>query len=278
MSISSVGGATSAGASQYLAELLSRLNTSSSTTSTSTTTSSTASSADCSNAATGAQAPTLSDQVIGALVMMQLQGSTPSSSSSGSGDPIAQAFSGLDTNGDGTISQSELESAIENAGGTADQADTVFSALGGTSSSGISQDAFKQAAMAGRPEGHHGHHHGDHGGPPPDAASASASGIFSSIDSNQDGSISSNELSTALSNSTAASASSSSSSDMFNAMDSNGDGVVSQNELSSYLDSLQKQTETDQAKLASFMQMATQSYGSALNLFSQNSGTQSAVT
>jgi Ca2+-binding EF-hand superfamily protein len=264
------------GASRYLAELLSRLKTgtASETSATGCPASSATQQADGSGAAKGAQAPTLSDQVIGALVMMQLQGSTPPSSSSTQSDPFSQAFSSLDTDSDGTISQSELESAIQNAGGTADEADTVFSALGGTDTSGISEDTFKQAALAGGPPPG-GPHGGPNGGPPPGpppggSVSDAASGIFATLDSNQDGSVSTDELNSALSANSGTS-SGSSSSTIFSAMDTNGDGTVSQDELTTYLGDLQKQSQSDQATLNGFLQLATQSYDSALKLFSSSS-------
>jgi len=301
MSISSLGGAGS-GISQLMASLLSRLRESGDASS-SATTSSTSSSTDdsdqaaTSNALTGSTEGTLSDQVIGALVMMQMQNDAqPSSSSSGqdSTNPISQAFSSLDTDGDGTISQSELETAIENAGGTAADADTVFSALGGTSTSGISESAFTQAAQAGAPPpppdggpggpgGAKGHHHHHHNGQASGSASDEAAQIFSSLQTNQDGTVSDDVLASALglttstdtSSSTTTSSSNStdnsSTSDLLSAIDTNGDGSVSQSELTSYLENLQQQSQGDQSTLGAFWQLANQSYNTNLGLFSTNS-------
>ena len=300
MSISSLGGAGS-GISQLMASLLSRLKESgdaSSNTATSSASSSTDGSGQTatSNALTGSTEGSLSDQVIGVLVMMQMQnGAQPSSSSSGQdgANPISQAFSSLDTDGDGTISQSELESAIENAGGTAQDADTVFSALGGTSSSGISESAFTQAAQAGGPPpppdggpggsgGTKGHHHHHHNSQASGTASDEAAQILSSLQTNQDGTVSDDTLASALglttstdtSSSTATSSSNStndsSAIDLLSAIDTNGDGSVSQNELTSYLENLQKQSQSDQSTLGAFLQLASQSYNSNLSLFSKN--------
>jgi Ca2+-binding EF-hand superfamily protein len=294
MSIGSVGSSPGSGASQYLAELLSRLkassttstDASSSTTSTTSSSSSDSSQTDTSNAATGASAPTLSDQVISALVMMQAQNGGPPAAGSAPSDPLSQAFTSLDTNGDGTLSQSELETAIQNAGGTADEADTVFSALGGTASSGITEGSFAQAAQQagpppggpGGPQGAH-HHHGHHHAQSQDA-SASADSIFSAMDTNGDGSVSTDELTAALQGTTGssgtASGSATSSSDIFASIDSNGDGSISATELQTYISNLQQQSQSDQSQLAGFMQMATQAYGNAASMFSSQ-GAQAAM-
>jgi Ca2+-binding EF-hand superfamily protein len=120
-------------------------------------------------------------------------------------NPISQAFSSLDTNSDGTLSQSELETAIENAGGTASEADAVYSALGGTSTNGISESSFAKAAQAGGPPpppdggtgGHYHHHYGDNSSSS-QSASNEAAQIFSSLGISQNGSISEGELASAL--------------------------------------------------------------------------------
>jgi Ca2+-binding EF-hand superfamily protein len=285
MSISSVGTASGAGnLSQILASTLSRIKsaTSADSPAASTSASATTDSPQASNALTGTDTTTLSDQVIGVLVMMQAQSSDPSQTAATSGsDPVTQAFTSLDSNGDGSISQSELESAITNAGGTSDQADSVYAALGGTDQTGISQDQFATAAQAGAPPpggpgGAHGHHH-HHSG-----SSESASSIFNALDTNQDGSVSSDELSAALDGSTGTTTSTSStstdgSSDAFSTIDSNGDGSVSQTELTRYLDNMQKQASSDQTTLSAFQQIANQSYNTSLGLMASSAGTQMAT-
>jgi Ca2+-binding EF-hand superfamily protein len=288
MSITSIGGAGS-GISQIMASLLSRVQQSESAASPTAPTVSDVST-DTSNAATGASEPTLSDQVISALVAMQMQNgdaassSSSSSTSSSQSDPVSQAFAGLDTNGDGSISQSELESAIENAGGTAGEADSVYAALGGTSDTGISQDSFSQAAQAGAPGGPppggpggpggaHGHHHHHHGGSAP-SASDEAGQVLSSLQTNADGSVSDDTLASALGGSTDGSTSSSGASSAVSSIDSNGDGSVSQTELANYLQSLQQQSQGDNTTLASFLQLASQSYNTALSGYGAAAGTQ----
>ena len=298
MSISSVGSSPGAGANQYLSQLLSRLKSTSASSATTDTGASCApagaSQADTSSAAaTGASSPTLSDQVIGALMMVQLQGTAAPSpdSSAASSDPFAQAFSKIDTDGDGAISQSELETAVQNAGGTADEADTVYSALGGSSSTGISEDSFAQAAQAGGPPpggpppgGAHGHHH-HHGSGASASASDTAAQAFSSLDTNQDGSVSPDELAAAFGSSTTSGASAatasngsdSTSTSLFAAIDGNGDGAVSQNELATYLGNLQQQIQSGQSQMGAFLQLANQSYGAAQGLLSSASGSTTAM-
>ena len=199
--------------------------------------------------------------------MMQAQNGAATStagSTSQASNPINQAFASLDTNGDGTISQSEMENAIENAGGTAAEADQVYTALGGTSSAGISQSAFQSAAQSGMSslnqmaglQGADHHHHHHHGGGT--SASQDADQIFAAMDTNGDGSISPDELSTALGSTTAGSgtATSSNANSLFASIDTNGDGSISQSELSNYLNTLQTQMQNDQSTLSSFRHLA----------------------
>lgn len=63
-----------------------------------------------------------------------------------------QLFAKLDTNGDGTISQSELEAAVTAAGGSNATADALFAKLDGNGDGSISTSEFAAAAP--------GHHHG----------------------------------------------------------------------------------------------------------------------
>lgn len=259
MSISSIGGAGS-DLSQIMASLLSRIQQSEDATSTdssSTETFTTSSETDSSATLTGSSTASLSDQIVGLLVMSQMSGSDPSSSTASdqSGtDPISQAFSSMDADGDGTLSQSEMETAITDAGGTAEQADAVYSALGGTSDTGISESAFTEAAMDGMPP------------PPPGGmpGSMSTEDTSSSDDDDDD-----------------------TSSDSTSAIDTNGDGAISQSELTEYLEKLQSQNQSDEnqsdenqsakSTLDSLVKLASQSYGNAVSLFAQNSTSQLAT-
>jgi hypothetical protein len=264
----------------------------SNTTSTAGTASTTAGTAtDTSNAATGATAPTLSDQLVAMLVMMQMQSSdgqtspsqtstgqpatdpaanNPSASATGAcaTGPISQAFSALDTNGDGTISQSELESAVKNAGGTAAEADGVYSALGGTANAGISESSFAAAAQAGAPPeggpagagGHHHHHH--HAG----SASDGTSQLLSALDPSQ-GSASTDAWSAATSGTIGSTSS--------GATGSNGSGSLSQDELTTA--SPPPVTQSGQTVQSAFLQLANQSYAASLGIFASTSSAQLAT-
>ena len=298
MSISSVGGA-SGGLSQMLATMLSRLQqsqatqtTASASDGTTTTTSDASTTTTTSNALTGTDTSRLSDQIVGMLVMMQggqpqsepSSGATDTTDTADTTDPFQKAFSSMDANGDGTISQSELESVVTSAGGTAAQADTVYTALGSSSSTGISESQLASAAQAGGPPpggpppggpgGAHRHHHGDSSS---SSEADQASQIFSALDTNGDGTVSASELSASLgSTSDATSTTASKSGSIFSTMDSDGDGSVSKNELTSYVQSLQQQSQDAQKTLSTFSALVSQSYNSALGLMS--SGTTSQAT
>jgi Ca2+-binding EF-hand superfamily protein len=283
-----------------MASLLSRIQQSNDTTSTkssSTETFKTSSGTDSSNTLTGSSSASLSDQIVGLLVMSQMSGSDTSSgatsgqSNSQSGqsgtDPISQAFSSLDADGDGNLSQSEMEKAITNAGGTTQQADAVYSALGGTSDTGISKTAFTDAAKGGMPPPPMGGPGGQGG---PKSASDITNDIFSSLQTNQDGAVSDNAFASALSSASGGSSSTdstSSASKTASAIDSNGDGSISKSELTSYLESMQPdnqsaqnqstQNQSDNSTLDSLFKLASQSYSNAVSLFAQDSTSQVAA-
>jgi hypothetical protein len=85
--------------------------------------------------------------------------STASASTSTMANPLQQLFSSIDSNGDGSISQGEMESYIGQLGGTQAQADTLYSALGGTSATGISAQQLAQDSAPAHGGHHHHHHH-----------------------------------------------------------------------------------------------------------------------
>lgn len=292
MSISSMGGTSAgSGTNPLLAAMLARLQQaeqaqqSASASGLTSATSAPPASDGCAATNASGDLTALSDQVVGMLVMMQGQGqgqdgstaSAQGASAASPADPVQQAFAGIDTDGDGAISQSEMESFIENQGGTAGQADALYQGLGGSGSTGISQTNFASAAQAGGTDGttgaHGHHHHHHHGGS--ETSVMDPNQLFSAIDSNDDGGISSSELSSALTPaataaSPSASSSSTSSNDLFSAIDSDGSGTISQNELSTYLTSLQQQMQSDQGTLSAFATLANQSYNAGLSLFAAN--------
>jgi Ca2+-binding EF-hand superfamily protein len=113
------------------------------------------------NALTGSTQAQLSGDILNTLI--QMQGGSPASGTSGS-DPVQSLFSAMDTDGDGSVSQTEMENYLESSGATQGQADAVYSALNPDgSASGISESQMAGAAQSSAPtggaSGHHHHHH-----------------------------------------------------------------------------------------------------------------------
>jgi Ca2+-binding EF-hand superfamily protein len=304
MSISGVGAYGSASLDQIL-RMLSRLDNTSGTTSTTSSNSSTTNSGSisaapestASSALTGTSQSSLSDQIMALLVQLQQQSTADGTQATNSNastatqttaanDPIQQLFSAMDLNGDGVVSQAEMESYIEGKGGTQAQADALFSALnqnagGQNGSPGISEQQLAADVSQAQHFGHHHHHH--HGGPDSGQASASsssdiASQIFSALDTNQDGKVSAAELSAAFKTSNSTNGNGTSSTDpssLFAQIDSNGDGSVTSDELGNFLTSLAKQALSDVSTLGAFAQLATQSYDASANLMNKADAGQS---
>jgi Ca2+-binding EF-hand superfamily protein len=144
--------------------------------------------------------------------------------SSSSADALSQAFASIDTNGDGQVSADELTNALD------------------------AQNASK-SAQAGGPQGAHHHHHAHGSGGPPSSTDL-ASQLLGSADTDGDGELSLSEMEAALGLSststtgsasastaatTAATATADANSILTSAMtkwDANGDGKLSVSELS----------------------------------------------
>ena len=146
--------------------------------------------------------PQLSEQTLLALVALQAQngGSAASGGSTASSDPVQKLFSAMDSDGDGTVSQSEMESYIEKQGGTQGQADSLFSAINQTNSatsgsSGISESQMASAVSQAQQvqQAHHHHHHKS--GRANEQADNTASALLQALDGNDDGSVSEDEFS-----------------------------------------------------------------------------------
>jgi Ca2+-binding EF-hand superfamily protein len=143
-----------------------------------------------------------------ALMALQAQsgaaaGDTSASSSSQgrAADPVQQLFSAMDSDGDGEVSQSEMEAYIEKQGGTQAQADSLFSALdqsnaasGGSSGIGESQMASAVSQSQQAHGAHHHHHHHKSVGTN-DQADNVANTLLQAMDSDDDGSVSEDEFS-----------------------------------------------------------------------------------
>jgi Ca2+-binding EF-hand superfamily protein len=306
MSLLSVGASGLGNPSQILARMLSQLdstqatNADASTKAASNTTSTNfaAPEPDASTALTGTDQSRLSDQILALLVQLQQQTqadgsqttSANNSSAPGSGStagaPVHALFSAMDSNGDGTVTQSEMETYIQQQGGTQSQADKLFTALTQNGSSGISENQLASDVAQGQKAHHHHHHHQSAEAPPSSSGGTSstdlASQIFAGLDSNQDGTLSAAELTSAGLGTTdptlSAASSGTPSSNAPNSLaslDSNGDGTVSANEFASFFSSLELQIQSDTATMANLLQ-ASQAYGSAAGGSSPPSVIQSA--
>ena len=201
----------------------------------------------------------LSDGVQSQLIGFQAQG-WPGASSPG-GQLAQDLFSQIDANGDGSISQSELEQAVTSAGGTTQAADALYAQLDPNGTGSVSEQQFAQGLFQSLP---HGHHHHGFGSPPASAtdtgSTAGSSGssaddaltalfqadsggagnsptqiaqnIFSSIDTNGDGSITQTELEQAV---TAAGGTTAGADALYAQLDPNNTGSVSQQQFVSTL-------------------------------------------
>lgn len=147
--------------------------------------------------------PQLSEQTLLALVALQAQNGGSAASSGGStasSDPVQKLFSAMDSDGNGTVSQSEMESYIEKQGGTQGQADSLFSAINQTNSatsgsSGISESQMASAVSQAQQvqQAHHHHHHKSGGAN--EQADNTANALLQALDGNDDGSVSEDEFS-----------------------------------------------------------------------------------
>lgn len=293
MSINGVGAYGSGDLSQFLTKMLSRLDSTKSTTSSTSSSSGTASTGSVSATSEGAASPALtgtsqsalSDQIMALLVQLQQQ-STAGGAQAGTAqttsanDPTQQLFSAMDANGDGTVSQAEMESYIGAKGGTQAEADTLYSALNQTAggqngSAGISEQQFAANISQAQPPRHHHHHH--HGGPEGGAAGSNSPSditaqIFGALDTDKDGKVSGDEFSAAFDTGNSASGKSASSSDpsaLFSQIDGNTDGSVTTGELGNFVDSLAKQAQSDFNTLGMFGQLAAQSYDTSADLLNK---------
>jgi len=107
---------------------------------------------------TGSGTSPLSQTVLAALI--DAQGQQPSGTG-GPADPHSfgrKLFDNIDTDGNGQISQPELESAFTSSGSTTAQADASFSKLDKNGNGSLSNGELSAGIHA-----HHGHHH--HGAP-----------------------------------------------------------------------------------------------------------------
>ena len=157
--------------------------------------------------ATGPSKAQVSSEILALLVKLQQQtGSSAASTSTSistlsastsiatSSDPLSQLMAAMDTDGDGEISQTEMESYVQTKlGGTTAQADALFAGLnnGGTGNLTATQLQNDLQQANGGVHGHHGHHH-HHGA----SADQVGNDLVKAMDSDGDGSVSQSEFET----------------------------------------------------------------------------------
>ena len=136
-------------------------------------------------------------------------------------------FAALDSDGDGGLSTDEISTAISNA----------------------ASDSASTQAMRGPPPG-----------PPPSGGAGGSSGVFESLDANQDGVVSTEELVAA--NGSDSTDASSAASDLIKAADQDGDGSLSGGEFYAMLDQGKDTTSsTDAPRFDSAIQSHCSSVG-----------------
>ena len=211
--------------------------------------------------------PGFSDQMQAQMIGYQAQGWPGASSAQGGGQLAQNLFSQIDSNGDGSISQSELEQAVTTAGGTKAGADALFAKLDPNGTGSVSEQQFAQglanlsqsSLTQAAPHAHHHHHHGGGGGGAGATSATDSSGaddaltslfnadgggaansptqiaqnIFSQIDTSGTGAITQSQLEQAV---TAAGGSTSGADALYAKLDPNGTGSVTQQQ---FIDALQ---------------------------------------
>lgn len=164
-------------------------------------------------------------------------GSSPALSN---GNPVKALFAGIGSNGNGSISQSELEKFIEARGGTQSQATALYAQLDPSGSGSVSE-----ATLAADMKGAHGHFHhhlrmGADGGNilamlASQSASQLASNMVSAMDSNKDGVVSQSELTSFVTQSGGTTAQANS---LFSALDTGGASALTTSDFQRFLNNL----------------------------------------
>jgi Ca2+-binding EF-hand superfamily protein len=193
--------------------------------------------------------PPFSPEMGAQLIAAQSQQTSGALGGSSTGSLAQTLFSQIDTNGDGSISKSELEKAVTSAGGSTQAADALFSKLDPNNTGSVSEQQFS-AALSQASASHGGHHHhraeGANDGSSAQDALASllkgtggsgspaqiAQNLFSQIDTNGDGSISKTELEAAV---TSAGGTTQGADSLYAQLDPNNTGSVTAQSFAQYL-------------------------------------------
>jgi Ca2+-binding EF-hand superfamily protein len=227
-----------------------------------------------------------SDQVQAQLIGYQAQG-WPGASSTAPGGQLAHSlFAQIDTNGDGSISKSELEQAVTKAGGSKEAADALYAKLDPNGTGSVSEQQLAQTLFGALP--HHHHHHGGAGATgATDATGATgatdpsatdaltslfnadgggagnspvqvAQNIFTQIDANGDGAITQGELEQAV---TAAGGDKAGADALYAKLDPNGTGSVSEQQFTDALQPPSPSGNTAQDALLALLDQISQGSG-----------------
>jgi Ca2+-binding EF-hand superfamily protein len=181
-----------------------------------------------------------------------------------SANVAAKIIGVADTNGDGSLSLSEIEAALgadttsgaaasgSHATSGADALGQAFSSIDANGDGQISAGELTNALDAQKAAhgAHHGHHHGRNASELAASSSELASQAISSADTDGDGQLSLAEIQKALGTSAAAGAADALTS-AIGALDSNADGLLSPAELSAGIDAFRAAHHRSQAEAAS---------------------------
>src|SRR5215469_10500907 len=167
----------------------------------------------------------------GALAVL-IQAPTGNAPASAASQAAQQLFSQIDTNGDGSISQSELEQAVTAAGGAIQAADALYAQLDPNNTGSVSEQTFAQALQPPSPTGNSSQdaiaslrQAAASSGAPAGSPGQLAQTLFSQIDTNGDGSITQSELEQAV---TAAGGTTQAADALYAQLDPNNTGSVSE--------------------------------------------------
>lgn len=162
--------------------------------------------------------PSFSGQTQAQLIGYQAQG-WPGSATAGPGGGLAQSlFSQIDTNGTGSITQTELEQAVTAAGGTTQAADALYAQLDPNNTGSVSEQQFAQGLSQILPH-HHGHHHEGGAEAADSTNSNSANGALASLFDADSGSNAAGSSPTQIAQ------------NIFSQIDTSGTGSITQTEL-----------------------------------------------
>ncbi|OYD51968.1 EF-hand domain-containing protein [Acidovorax kalamii] len=225
------------------------------------------------------------------MAFAQSRSGDSSTSAAATGEAGDDLFGKVDSDGDGSVSQTELQALLEamsggTVGKTGVSSDEIFSQLDADGDGSLSEAEFD----AGRPSGVGGEAGGMQamgGMPPPPGGPGGAGGSNSAasydpLDTNEDGTVSAAERLAGSTSSVAQDAITA----LFNAIDTDGDASISTSESQAFIDQLTRQAQsattgsesggrTDLARLADF---ARQQYALAANGWSAASSSTSSLS